>query len=34
MPPNRNRPPQGPDQQEDVQIAMETCPVDCIHWVG
>jgi hypothetical protein len=23
--------PQGPDQQEDVQIAMETCPVDCIH---
>lgn len=24
---------QGPDEQEDVQIAMETCPVDVIHWV-
>lgn len=26
--------PRGPDQQEDAQIAMETCPVDCIHWVS
>ncbi|GBF89281.1 molecular chaperone [Raphidocelis subcapitata] len=26
--------PRGPVQQEDVQIAMETCPVDCIHWVS
>ncbi len=20
--------------QEEIQVAMETCPVDCIHWVS
>jgi ferredoxin len=20
--------------EEEVQVAMETCPVDCIHWVS
>lgn len=20
--------------EEDVQVAIETCPVDCIHWVS
>lgn len=24
---------QGADTQDDIGIAMETCPVDCIHWV-
>ena len=27
-------PAQGGEGPEDVQIAMETCPVDCIYWVG
>lgn len=24
---------QGVDSQDDLQVAIETCPVDCIHWV-
>lgn len=20
--------------EEDIQVAIETCPVDCIHWVS
>jgi hypothetical protein len=25
---------QGRDSDEELQIAMEVCPVDCIHWVS